>query len=416
VSEESKRVLLIAPHESYRLAPYMVAARELGIEITVASSGQYSLVSAIADGLHIEFDQPQAALDKIIEAANKQTFDAIIGTDDLSVVLASQAAQALGLAHNPPHASLISRRKDHARDCLNAAGIPVPGYRRIDLRQPCSDQCQNINFPCVVKPLALSASRGVIRVDSPEQLYEACDRVKKIIADVYDEEERNYVLIEDYLPGDEVAVDGLLDNGQLSLIMIFDKPDPLEGPFFEETYYITPSRHEESIVEKIRERVGEACCAYGLVTGPVHAECRINDEGVWMLELAARTVGGECSRLLQFGASQSLEALVLLHAVGHQHDIKQMEGAAGVLMIPIPERGILRRVEGIMAAQNVPFIESVQINVHTGYELIPAPEGSSYLGYIFARAPTPQQAEQALREAHSHLKIVTAPIFKLAAG
>jgi biotin carboxylase len=205
----------------------------------------------------------------------------------------------------------------------------------------------------------------------------------------------------------------MLKGGELQVLAVFDKPDPLHGPYFEETYYITPSRHARDTLNELHHTVLAACSAYGLQEGPVHAECRINADGVWILEVAARTIGGLCGRLLQFGTGYSLEELVLAQAMGKTLPLETSQQGAGVLMIPIPQAGILKRVEGILAAQRVPYIESVEIQLREGHELVPLPEGSSYLGFIFARAPSARQAEQALREAHACLNIVVAPLWKV---
>ena len=224
---------------------------------------------------------------------------------------------------------------------------------------------------------------------------------------------RERVLLEEFIPGNEVAIEGMLHQGQLDVLAIFDKPDPLDGPFFEETYYITPTSYSEKIQQDIKETVLQACLAYGLSEGPIHAECRINDNGIWILEVAARTIGGMCGRLLSLGTGYSLEELVLLHAMGQSVEIKSDNTAAGVLMIPIPKAGILKRVEGLLEAQRIPFIKDLSIEVREGYELIPLPEGNSYLGFIFAEAPSAKEAEQALRDAHNCLNIVIAPLWKI---
>ncbi|MGW8229337.1 MAG: ATP-grasp domain-containing protein, partial [Gammaproteobacteria bacterium] len=221
------------------------------------------------------------------------------------------------------------------------------------------------------------------------------------------------LLVETFIPGAEVAVEGMLTAGKLRVLTVFDKPDPLDGPYFEETYYTTPSRHGPDVLDSLEQTVQAACTTYGLREGPVHAECRLNADGVWLLEVAARTIGGLCGRLLQFGTGYSLEELVLAQAMGKDLPIEIAQQGSGVLMIPIPKAGILKRVEGILAAQRIPYIESVEIQIREGHELVPLPEGSSYLGFIFARAPSAAQAEAALRAAHACLNIVVAPLWKV---
>lgn len=408
------RILLIAPHNSYRIAPYIEAAQQLKLDVLVVSQGQYSLVSEVAAGVHVDFQDMELALQQIKEAIQEYPVSGVVGTDDLTVLLASQIGESLGLAHNPPEAALLSRRKDLARAQLKTADVPVPEHVRIQLAQHIQ-QAENIQYPCVVKPVSLSGSRGVIRANNSQQFSKACERISIILSKEQQlpEEERDYVLVEEFISGLEFAVEGLLKNGQLQVLALFDKPDPLEGPYFEETYYITPSRLEPRLQDRIIQCVSDACRAYGLVEGPVHAEVRLKDESPWIMEVAARTIGGQCAKLIEFGTGRSLEEMVLLHAVGNPLPVRNEQGAAGVLMIPIPRAGILRRVEGLMQALDVPFIEDIEISVREGYELVPLPEGSSYLGFIFASAPSPGKVEKALRKAHSCLKIVTAPVLNV---
>lgn len=406
------RVLLVAPRDSYRTAPYMAAARRLNIELVIASEGEYALASSQAPGLALNLSDFPASLSAVWEAARHESFAAVVGTDDASIEFAAEASALLGLPNNPPMSVRYARRKDLARARLAACGVPVPRHWPVDLDQPLMEQIEAVRYPCVAKPVALSASRGVIRADDQDQLCRAMARIERILQDVGVAGESRKLLVEEFVPGAEVAVEGLLHRGQFEVLTIFDKPDPLDGPYFEETYYVTPSRHAPEIQAQLTAVVSRACVAYGLREGPIHAECRINEAGVWVLEVAARTIGGLCGRLLKFGTGYGLEELVLEHALGRNPHANSEAGAAGVLMIPIPQAGILRRVEGVLAAQQVPYIEEVVIDLREGYELVPLPEGSSYLGFIFSHAPTPAAAEAALRAAHAQLKIVVAPLWK----
>ncbi len=406
------RVLLIAPLGSYRTAAFAEAARRLGIELLVASEGKHALASAGAAGLQVDQHDPPASLARILREARRRPFAGVIGTDDATTELAAQVAAALKLPHNPPASVRIARRKDLARAQLARAGVPVPRHRCIDLRRSLAEQAERVRFPCVLKPLALSASRGVIRADDLDEFLRACARIARLLQ-TEAVEERQQLLAEDFIPGDEVAVEGMLSGGELEILAIFDKPEPLNGPYFEESYYVTPSRLDPATQEQIRRQVDAACRAYGLQEGPIHAECRINTDGVWILEVAARTIGGLCGRLFGIGTGSSLEEQVLAHSVGRRRVRTQCAEAGGVLMIPVPQAGILRRVEGMLEAQRVPYVEQVVIQLREGYELVPWPEGSSYLGFIFARAPTPALAEAALRAAHSRLRIVVAPLWRL---
>ncbi len=403
------RVLLIAPPNSYRIGAYLRAAQRMDLDILIASEGRYSIVGAIAQGLHVNLDSPEA-LPRLAAEGRERGFAGVVATDDGTVELAGKVAGALGLPHNSVESMRMARRKDLARQSLALADLPVPGFQLLDLTRLEDPQIRAIRYPCVAKPLALSASRGVIRADKPRELYAACRRIRAILREVKDPEERERVLVEDFIPGPEVAVEGMLHDGELRILALFDKPDPLDGPFFEETYYVTPSRLAGDIQEMIARRVQQACEAHGLRQGPIHAELRLYKGDAWILEVAARTIGGQCARLLRFGTGSGLEELVLAQAVGRRPRLEPGREAAGVLMIPIPQAGILRRVEGVLAALKAPYVEDVEIYLREGYQLVPLPEGGSYLGFIFSRAPTPEKAEEALRSAHACLKVVTAPL------
>lgn len=415
ISQPRDRVLVIAPHGSYRTAPFIKAANNLNIDVLIASQGEHSIVSDYVDGLHVDFNDSDQAIKIILSEASKRSFSGIIGTDDTTTELASQVAKKLSLPHNDPKAVNIAQRKDLARLSLKKSEVKIPEFDLLTTTKSLEEQNIHVEFPAVIKPVVLSASRGVIRVNNDLELQQAVERVQTMLLEEKQVEQsvRELLLLEEFIPGKEVAIEAMLHDGKLDVLAIFDKPDPLNGPFFEETYYVTPTSFSEKIQQEIKQTVFESCQAYGLSEGPIHAECRINDKGVWIIEVAARTIGGLCGRLLSIGTGYSLEELVLLHAMGKRVEIKTVESAAGVLMIPIPSAGILKRVEGLLEAQRVPYINELSIEVREGYELIPLPEGNSYLGFIFAEAPTAKEAEQALRKAHDCLNIVIAPLWKI---
>ncbi len=414
---DNKRILLIAPHGSYRTFAFINAAKQKNIDVLIASEGQHSVVSAYSEGMHIKFDEPDEAIDKMLNEASKRPFSAVIGTDDSTTELASIVSKALALPHNKPSSVQIAKRKDLARACLLEAGVKVPNFAIIDTKLSLSvlKQMSSLRFPVVVKPIGLSGSLGVIRANDTQELETVCTRVFNIINldKKLSPENYRYLIIEEFIAGDEIAVEGILTNSKFNLLSIFDKPDPLNGPYFEETYYITPSTLTKTQQTELIATLQSACDAYGLEEGPIHAECRINRAGIWVIEIAARTIGGLCGRLLQFGTGFNLEELVLAHAVGEPIptlDKQQQNNASGVLMIPIPRHGILKRVEGLLAAQDIPLIDDVSIQIQPGYEVTPLPEGSSYLGFIFASGKTAIEVEQALRDAHDCLTIVIAPL------
>ena len=412
----SDRLLLIAQPDSYRIAPYLNAARQMGLEVLIASRGQHSLVAEVSEGLHIDLANSKAALAAILNEAEQRPFSGVLGSDDSTVELAARVAQALNLPHNKPEAAQASRRKDIARAHLLQAGCAVPSHWLVNINMPIDRQINGIPFPCVLKPLHLSASQGVIRANNEQEFTQACERIRPIIQNYGDDFERSHVLVEQYIDGIEVAYEGFLQNGRLSTLALFDKPDPLVGPFFEETIYATPSQLDDNIQQRIQQRVQQACKAYGLTTGPIHAELRADNDETWILEVASRTIGGDCARSLDLGDDLSLEALTISLAIGRSVEPSELDSARGVMMIPVPRAGILKRVEGLLQARKQAYIESVDIALPEGHELRPLPEGNQYLGYIFARADDPQTVIDALRNAHEQLNIVIAPLWEIRAG
>lgn len=407
------RFLLISHHNSYRIAPYITAATKLGLQVAIASQGQHSLVSEVANGIHIDFEDNQSTLDKIQQEHHKSAFIGVLGSDDQTVEIAAYVAQKLALTHNPPKAAQYSHRKDLARKKLALAGCPVPEHFVIDLTESTTNLILKLNWPCVLKPINMSASRGVIRANNETEFLRACDQLRPILATATDSFEQTHVLIEKYIDGIEIAYEGFLHNGELNTITIFDKPDPLIGPYFAETIYATPSALPDNTQHNIKTVIHKACRCYGLTTGAIHAECRIDKENnVWILEIASRTIGGDCGQML-VSPDFSVEELAVSLAINKPIKVHDQKQAHAVMMIPIKQKGLLKRVEGLLAARQTKYIDKVDIVINQGHELIPHPEGNQYLGYIFATADTAEQAITSIREAYDHLKFITSPVFPL---
>jgi biotin carboxylase len=402
------RLLLLLPTTTYRTEDFLAAARKLDVDIVCASERPSTLEAHLPDHfLTLDFADPASAAAAVADFGRTHPLRAVVGVDDLTSVAAAAIAERLGLTSSGVAAVTTARDKYQMRQCLAAAGVPVPRFRRIALDEDPFLAARGVAFPCVLKPLTLSASRGVIRANNIDQFMAAFRRIKALLArdDVaVSGDGARFLLAEAYVPGIELALEGLLIGGELHTLALFDKPDPLEGPFFEETLYVTPSRLPEAVQARIRDASAAGCAALGLCEGPVHAELRFNAEGPWVLEIAARSIGGLCSRTLRFGTGLTLEELILRHALGRPiASLDRERQAAGVMMIPIPRAGRLRAVHGEAEARAVAGIDDVAITAHPEQELVPLPEGFQYLGFIFARGETPAAVEAALRDAHARL-------------
>lgn len=407
--------MLLIPSATYRAPDFLAAASALGIEVVVGSDARQAMADAMGDrAFVVPFDRPEEAADVVVQTGRRNPVDAVVAIDEAGVVPAALAAERLGLSHNPPTAVAVTRDKARLREYLAGQGVPQPAFAVVGPDDDVAALAEKVGLPCVVKPVALSASRGVIRADTAEDAARAAARVRQILrtADTGAEappDPDGPLLVEEYVPGAEVAVEALLVGGRLEVLALFDKPDPMEGPYFAETLLVTPSRLPERTQLAARRVAAEAAEAVGLVEGPVHAELRVDSAtgDVRFLELAARSIGGLCSRALRFGTGMSLEEIILRHAAGLPLvSLAREESAAGVAMLYPPAAGTLEAVHGVDAAESLPGVEGVELTVRPGTEVRPLPESSRYLGFVFARASGPEEVEDALRSAVAALDMV----------
>lgn len=416
-----KRVLLLTTTTGYQTRAFVEAAERMGLEVAFGSDRCHVLEDPWQDGaLALHFEDAVGSAWTIVEYARTQPVSAVVALGDRPTPTAARACRALGLAHHPPEATDVCRDKYRSRERLGDAGLRVPAFSRFPLtadpRKIFSAGKHGVGFPCVLKPLALSGSRGVIRADDPEEAVRAFERIRALLRSpevgVLREETSGSLQVEAYVEGDEIAIEALVEDGRLRVLALFDKPEPLVGPFFEETLYVTPSRLAPETQRKVVETLECAVRALGLWHGPLHAEMRLNAEGPWVLEVAARPIGGLCARALRFRVPSnkeeiSLEEVILRLALRmNLSGLEREPRAAGVMMIPIPEAGVYEETLGGDEARATPGVDSVEITAKPKQKLVPLPEGASYLGFIFARAEKSQQVEAALREAHGKLRFV----------
>lgn len=405
------RLLILASKLGYQARSFADAAKALGAEVAFASDRCHQIEDPWADGaIAVRFDDPEEAARRIVQQSLVRPVDGVIALGDRPTSTAAYTARALGFAYNSPQSVENCRSKLRQREILRDAGLPVPAFFSFKLDKRVEKILPRVQFPCVVKPLRRAASQGVIRANTPEEFQAAVERIKRLLespeVQVEREPETDRLLVERFIPGAEVSVEGLVTRGKLRILAIFDKPDLLEGPYFEETIYVAPSRLPDKEYDAIFECAEKTVAALGLTHGPVHAEFRINKEGPWVLEAAARPIGGLCARAVRFGPQRMpLEELLVRHALGMPGtDVDREDDASGVMMIPVPKSGVLEKVEGEEQARAVSGIESVQITARLRDFIAAWPEGSSYLGFIFARGKSPEEVEAALRQAHSQLR------------
>ncbi len=426
-----KRVLLLATTTGYQTRAFGSAAEKLGIQLILATDRCHMLDDPWRDqAIPIRFHDEVGSLEAILASAEKVPIDGIVAVGDRPTVIAASAAEALGLPGHGARASAVARDKQRTRERLREMGMLVPWFEPARIDDDPHDLATRISFPCVIKPVALSGSRGVIRADDVESFLAAFARLRTLLRRPDIRAERNdahaRIIVEAFIHGREFALEGLLHRGVLKVLALFDKPDPLDGPFFEETIYVTPSGLPGEVQRQVADAVARAASAIGLWHGPIHAECRINDDGVFVLEVAARPIGGLCAKVLRFrpcvadGQTEhaeetrapaiALEELLLRHALGESPDGWSREPcASGVMMIPIPARGVYRGVSGVDEARSISGVDEVTVTAKLDQRLVPLPEGASYLGFIFARNAATDVVEQSLRLAHECLRFKVEP-------
>jgi biotin carboxylase len=406
-----KRILIVAATTGYQTRLFASAARRLGMEVALATDRCHVLHALEAPrgdcAIPVRFDDPYAAAETIAQAG---PFDGILAAADRPAFLAAIVAEKLGLPYSSPASVEASRNKFLARQRFQAAGLPVPRFFRVDVNQGPDEAAGQAQYPCVLKPLGLSASRGVIRADNPAEFIAAFGRIEALLArpeiQIQREAHNRYIQVESFIAGHEYALEGVLTAGRLQTLAVFEKPDPLDGPFFEETIYLTPPRvRHPALVPAIEKAIR----ALGLTHGPIHAELRDDGRQAWVLEVAARPIGGLCAKALRFSGGMPLEELLLRHAVGE--DVSHLEREAcssGVMMIPIVRAGVYEGVDGLDSALEIAGVEEIAITAKVGQTLEPLPEGASYLGFIFARGNAPEDVEKSLRGSHARLRFQTA--------
>jgi predicted ATP-grasp superfamily ATP-dependent carboligase len=429
IPQEPPLLLLLASKLGYQTRSFAEAARRLGVGVIIGSDRCHQLEDPWADdAVPLHFEEPRNAAASLAEAVqarlhenpDQKKIGAILALGDSQTATAAHAARLLQLTYNSPESVENCRSKLRQREVLQKAGLPVPDFFSFALTQPLDSVLRRVIFPCVVKPLRLAASQGVIRANNPAEFVTAVERIARLLASpelqVTREADLDRLLVERYIPGTEVALEGLLEAGQLHVLALFDKPDPLEGPYFEESIYVTPSRLPSGVREQISRCAAQSVRALGLSEGPVHAEFRLNDHGPWVLEIAPRPIGGLCSRVLRFGPQRIfLEELLIRKALALPGaDLGREPDASGVMMIPVPRSGVLEKVEGSEEALAIPGVGEIQITARLHDVIAAWPEGSSYLGFIFARGKTPDFVEAALREAHGVLRFTIAPRLRVA--
>lgn len=404
------RILICATTTGYQIRSFGAAAKALGLRLVFASDRCDRLDDPWWDAaIPVRFHDEEASVRAVVAALADAPPQGVLAVGDRPTVLAAHITRAFGLPGNPPAAAIASRNKLASRTAFRDAGLLTPRFEVVPLSADPDAVAPRLSYPSVIKPLALSGSRGVMRVDDDQEFVRAFERLRRLLKAPDVQLERDPIheqaLIESFVPGREFAVEGILTRGAFTAFAIFDKPDPLDGPFFEETIYVTPSRTAADVQRAIIDRVGAAAHAIGLWHGPIHAECRVNDVGVYVLEVAARPIGGLCSKALRFDGGAPLEEVLLRHAAGEDVSALVRETqASGVMMIPIPRRGVLRGVTGVDDARQVGGVEEVIISAKADTVLVPLPEGRSYLGFIFARGADPAAVEQSLRAAHARLR------------
>jgi biotin carboxylase len=415
----TQRILIFTSKLGYQTRAFADAAKQLGAEVVYATDRCGRMDDPWGDGaIPLHFDNPQREALEVIESfrsPNQVSPVAILALGDKPVLTAAHVARMLAIPFHSPEAVENCRTKLRQREVLRAAGLPVPDFVAFSLQEDLSRVVPRVKFPCVVKPLSLAASQGVIRANNAEEFAAAVFRICALLESPEVIATRapslGQLLVESYIDGEEVSVEALMMRGELRVLAVFDKPGLSTGPYFEESLYVTPSSHPALALAAVEATLKRAVRALGLWHGPLHCEFRINEDGPWVLEIHPRPIGGLCSRALRFGPQNIfLEELLVRHALQMEgSDWRRERQASGVMMIPVPKSGILEKVDGEEDTLAVPGVEELKMTARLHDYIAAWPEGSSYLGFIFARGDSPESVEESLRAAHAKLHFTFSP-------
>ena len=413
MKQANPSVILIIPSASYRTSPFMDAVSKLELKVLVLTDKSQVFSEDYPDNVIImNFESWLVHIDNIREWSVKHDLKAVLGVDEESIVLAARLSEVLGLVHNSLESVKLTKDKFLMRNALKDAGLKSPWFKRFSVHQAPQELVNEISFPSILKPTFLSASQGVVLANNIEEFKRAFEMLSKLLARAEVKkrggEQANWILVEEFLPGKEVSLEGIVSNGKLKELAIFDKPETLDGPTFPETILITPTLLDKNLQVSLFETAQTALEALGIIRGPVHIEFRINENGIFILECAARSIGGLCTKVLEFKGGMSLEELILRSALGRNIAKANFSGTAkGVLMMPINNKGILREVRGTEAALAVNGITGLQTTIKSGGILEPLPEGGRYLGFIFAEGKDQNSVLKNLKKAWAKIEIIS---------
>ena len=404
-SADIKRALLLLPSRSYRVSGFIAACSKANAEIIIGVDDE-QISESLGDGLvkRFNFSDAMVGAKEVVQFADGRDFDAVIAAEEESVLVAAHAAAQLGVEHNSVESVMACRDKNLLRVALSEAGLLQPSFRFVGFDEPATGWSPR-EFPCVVKPTGLSGSCGVIRANDQSEFFHAFNRVKTI-ALLNSPTPQSGILVEDYLPGMEIAIDALIHRGEVHLLAVFAKPDPLCGPYFPETIYLTLSQDSDVDVRGLKSVLADAVAALGLSKGPVHAEFRVNTEGIYVIEVAARSIGGQCGSCLRFNNGKTLEEVILEYHLGETAPPYRLdERSFGIMMLPVARNGVLRQIVGLDHARSTENVDSINITIPVGQAVESLPEGRRYLGFIFASSSKMERTEAALRKAYAALEV-----------
>jgi hypothetical protein len=383
-----KKVLLVIPEKSYKSNDFVVAAKRLKIPFSIITDSQ-QVSERLSDNIIVYNFQKDISLE-ILEKLKNITH--ILPVDHSSLEFAAKLRDLLSATGNSYVSVMNAMDKYKSRTIFNDVTEVKIKNAYINDPKDLITFMSKINIG-VLKPTRGTASNKVIKVtqQNMDQLL-----IQNIIKDC----DENELIIEEFIEGDEYAFEGILIDSKLSKFVVFEKPLAFVEPYFEESIYITPSNLSNEIIESVHKRLQKACQKLGLTNGPIHAEFKISNNEVFLIEINPRMIGGLCSRCLSFGLfKQSLEELILLSfSTGKFKKVELLSNYVGVLMLPVPKSGKFISINHneIMKIENV---SSVDITVSKNTLLQMPPNGERYLGFVFSQGENKSVVMRALESA-----------------
>jgi len=358
----------------------------------------------------VETNDVESVTRQLEEIHRREPVDALLTFSDYYVAIVAEAAARLGFRYLDPEAARACRNKAETRAALQRAGLPVPGFRVLSSIEEAWRAAQEVAYPCVLKPVSESSSKGVRLVHDAEELLAHFREVHGWRENARRQPLEGKVLVEEFLDGPELSVETFTrERGQTQVIGVTTK-HLSEPPHFVEMGHDFPSRIEADRGAALAAAALAALAALGYDFGPAHTEVRLTAAGPVVVEVNPRLAGGMIPELVFHALGVDLVGALFAQLTGGEPNLAPRRAAwASIRFLTAPRHGRLAMVRGVEEARRLPGVREVTLGKRPGDEIRPAEEATHRLGHVITSGPDPLQVIREADAALASLEVVVAP-------